>query len=343
MMNPDRSGVLCIGMALVDLGKLIDAYPALDHLAIIEETSLSTGGSALNLPVDLRQLGAQFPIELIAAIGNDANGAHILSECKRLDIGTAKVQVLQDAVTSFTDVMVERLGGRRTFFHHPGASARFHATPADLGQSTARIAHFGAPGLHRAMDQPSNGRSGWEVLIEAANQMGMHTNLELASVEADRLRDVVLPCLPHVNSIIINEIEASALVGANYEAPAAGSPPDWRALTDIAHGLIERGVQTLAVIHVPAGSVAVAQDGHEWMQGSVQVSPSEIRGATGAGDAFAAGVLLGLHDGHPVEHCLRLGAASAAACLMSPHTSAGIALADECLERAKQLGFRPTR
>lgn len=341
-MNPDRSGVLCVGMALVDIGKVIDAYPALDHLAIIEETSLSTGGSALNLPIDLRQLGARFPIELMAAIGDDVNGAYILSECKRLDIDTTNVQVITTAVTSFTDVMVEQHGGRRTFFHHPGANAHFHAAPDDVRQSAARIAHFGAPGLHQAMDRTADGRNGWEVLIQAAGELGMHTNLELASVEAGRLREVVLPCLPYVDSIIINEIEASALVGADYEAPAAGSPPDWQALTDIARGLVERGVRTLAVVHVPAGSVAVASDGRVWTQGSVRLSPAEVRGTTGAGDAFAAGVLLGLHDGLSIDRCLLLGAASAAACIMSPHTSAGIGPAEQCLERAEQLGFRPS-
>ena len=39
-----RAGILCAGTILVDVGKVIDAYPALDHLATIEQVSLSTGG-----------------------------------------------------------------------------------------------------------------------------------------------------------------------------------------------------------------------------------------------------------------------------------------------------------
>ena len=53
--NP-RAGVLCAGTILVDVGKVIDASPALDHLATIERISLSTGGPALNMAVDLRLL-----------------------------------------------------------------------------------------------------------------------------------------------------------------------------------------------------------------------------------------------------------------------------------------------
>ena len=42
---------------------MIDAYPALDHLATIEQVTLSTGGPGLNMAVDLRMLGAAFPVE----------------------------------------------------------------------------------------------------------------------------------------------------------------------------------------------------------------------------------------------------------------------------------------
>src|SRR2546430_367679 len=57
-------GVLCAGTMLVDVAKVIDAYPALDHLATIEQVSLSTGGPGLNMAVDLRMLGAALPTNM---------------------------------------------------------------------------------------------------------------------------------------------------------------------------------------------------------------------------------------------------------------------------------------
>jgi sugar/nucleoside kinase (ribokinase family) len=66
-----------------------------------------------------------------------------------------------------------------------------------------------------------------------------------------------------------------------------------------------------------------------------------VRSTTGAGDAFAAGVILGLHEGWPVERCLRLAVASAAACVRSPTTSAGIQSAEACLAEAGRAGYRP--
>ena len=63
-----REGVLCAGTILVDVAKVIDAYPALDHLATIEQVSLSTGGPGLNMAVDLRMLWAAFPIGVLGAV-----------------------------------------------------------------------------------------------------------------------------------------------------------------------------------------------------------------------------------------------------------------------------------
>ena len=99
-------------------------------------------------------------------------------------------------------------------------------------------------------------------------------------------------------------------------------------------------MSTLAVVHFPAGCVAAAPDGRTWRQGSVRVPRDRVRSTTGAGDAFAAGVLLGLHEDWPVERCLELGVAAAARCIGDEHTSAGIGPAADCLVDAARSGHR---
>jgi sugar/nucleoside kinase (ribokinase family) len=327
---------------VVDAGKVIDAYPALDHLATIEQVSLSTGGPGLNMAVDLRMLGAAFPIAMLGAIGDDEHAAFILAECARLDIDTAGVRTVPGAVTSFTDAMIERHGGRRTFFHHSGANALFDASAADLPDSPARMLHAGAPGIHPVMDRPHpGGGNGWSALLERAQAAGLHTNLELVSMAPARTAEAALPCLPHLDSIVINELEAGALTGIDAPVPTADGPVDWPALEAMALGLVEQGVSVLAVVHFPAGCAAAAPGGRTWRQGSVRLPAGQVRSTTGAGDAFAAGVILGLHEGWPVERCLRLAVASAAACLRSPDTSGGIRSAGACLAEAGRAGHRP--
>ena len=348
---PARSGVICAGSVVVDVGKVIDAYPAIERLAVIEEISLSTGGPGLNMAVDLRKLGATFPIALVGAVGDDDNGAFVLAECVRLDLDTRDVVTLPGVATSFTDAMVVRDGGRRTFFHHIGANALLDPSDVDLVASTARILHAGAPGLHPMLDAPipagpdgapAEHANGWVALLARARAAGLWTNLELVSLSPQQVREVGLPCLPHLDSLVINEIEAGALTGIEAPVPGVDGPVDWPALEAAALRLIELGVGRLAVVHHPAGCVAATAGGRTWRQGSVRLERQHVRSTTGAGDAFAAGVLFGLHDDRPVEHCLRLGAASAAACVRSMHTSDGVLPAAECLAEAERAGYRST-
>jgi len=338
-----RTGVLCAGSVVVDLAKVIDAYPALDHLAMIDQVTVSTGGPGLNLAVDLRLLGATFPIGILGAVGDDEHGAFVAAECARLGIDTTGLRRLPDAATAFTDAMVERDGGRRTFFHHIGANARFGAGAEDLEASSARILHAGAPGVHAHMDaRLPGGGNRWSALLRAAQAAGMYTNLELVSLSPERMADVARPCLPYADSLVINELEAGALTGIDAPVPGADGPVDWAALEAMALGLIESGVAKLAVVHFPAGSVAAGPGWRTWRQGSVRLAREDVRSTTGAGDAFAAGVILGLHEGWPVERCLRLGAASAAACVRGLKTSDGIRPAGVCLADADRAGYRAT-
>ncbi|HEY0932928.1 MAG TPA: carbohydrate kinase family protein, partial [Trebonia sp.] len=283
------AGILCAGSIVVDVEKVIDRYPALDHLAMIEDLSLSTGGPALNMAADLRQLGAAFPIGIAGAVGDDAHAAFILAECARLGIGTAGVRRLAGAVTSFNDIMVERDGGRRTMFLHNGANALFDGSGTELPPSATRILHAGAPGIHPLMDQRRpDGGNGWSALLQRAQGAGLHTNLELVSLEPDRIAEVAAPCLPYLDSIVVNEIEAGALTGIDAPVPTADGPVDWPALEAMASSLVERGVSVLAAVHFPAGCVAAAPGGRTWRQGSVRLPREQVRSTNGAGDAFAA-------------------------------------------------------
>jgi sugar/nucleoside kinase (ribokinase family) len=341
-------GVLCAGSVVVDVAKVIDAYPAPERLATIEQVTRSTGGPGLNLAVDLRLLGARFPVGMLGAVGDDQNGAFVRAECAGLGIDVAGLATVPGLATSFTDAMIERDGGRRTFFHHPGANARLDFAGVDPSGFAARILHAGAPGLHALLDTPTgsddgrNPGNGWSALLARAQAAGLHTNLELVSLPPERIRAVALRCLPHLDSIVVNELEAAAVLDTAAPPAGAHGPVDWAALESLAGGLVHAGVARLAVVHFPAGCVAAAPGGRTWRQGSVRVPREAIRNTTGAGDAIAAGVVLGTHEDWPVEARLRLGVAAAAACVRSAQTSEGIGPAEACLADADRTGYRAT-
>ena len=279
---------------------------------------------------------------MLGAVGDDQHGAYVLAECARLGIDTSGVATLPGVATSFTDAMVERIGGRRTFFHHIGANALFDGAAADIEGSTAKILHVGAPGLHPLMDASTPDGNGWSALLRRARSAGLHTNMELVSLAPERLVEVAPPCLPHLSSIVVNELEAGALTGIDAAVPGAEGPVDWAALEAMAHGLIARGVARLAVVHFPAGSVAADPAGRTWRHGSVRLPPERVRSTTGAGDAFAAGVILGLHEEWPVQECLRLGAAVGRRLRAgAEHVRRDRPGADCCLADAERSGYRP--
>jgi len=341
--SSERSGVLCVGSALVDYGKTIDDYPPRDGLATIEDISRSTGGAALNLSLDLRQLGAAFAVEVLGCVADDDDGSFILKACADAAIETGRVRVRDGATTAFTDVMVEREGGRRTFFTYLGTNGLLEVEPGELVGIGARILHVGNMGFHPLMEETAaDGSSGWSRFLAAAQAAGLHTNMELTTLAPERLEMLAGRCLPHLDSIIVNELEASALTGVQASAPDVNEAVDWAAMEALAQGLIERGVSSLAVVHFPAGAVAAMPAGRVLRQGSVRLTPDQVRSTTGAGDAFAAGVIYGLHEGWSVEDGLRLGAAAAAACIRDSHTSAGIGTVSECLALVDGLGYRPS-
>ncbi len=179
---------------------------------------------------------------------------------------------------------------------------------------------------------------GWRTLLAAAHARGMKTCLELYPAPADALRRHVTPCLPLTDYFVANDYETGSLTGIDM---APGGRLDWDAAEQACAMLLDMGVGELAGIHHPDGAVAIRRNGETVKRPSVKVDAREIAGSTGAGDAFYAGVLLGLHEDWPLARCLDLGNAAAATSLHSPTTSASIRPWNECLAYAAQKGLRP--
>jgi len=75
--------------------------------------------------------------------------------------------------------------------------------------------------------------------------------------------------------------------------------------------LLDGGVGKTVVIHFPEGAYGITRKGEKVFESSFQVEETEIVSTAGAGDAFCAGVLFGLHSGFPLRKCLKLGNGSA--------------------------------
>jgi sugar/nucleoside kinase (ribokinase family) len=330
------SGIACLGNLVVDVIKEIDAYPAPGHLATIAGVSHATGGLVPNCLLDLARMDPSLPLTAVGLVGRDGYGGRVESALSSAGIDTRHIGRHDTLPTSFTDVMSLR-GGERSFFHCRGANAAFGPAHIPLDDIPADILHFGYILLLDALDAPDPdfGTVLARVLADARVR-GFQTSVDVVSEQGGRFARCVAPALRHADFCVVNEIEAAAVTGiACRDARGALLPERMRPICEALRAL---GVHAWAVVHCPEGSFAF--DGrHSFCQPSLALPKEEIRGKTGAGDAFCAGVLYGARQGMALPEALRFATAAAAASLTHPSASDGLRPVAALYRMIDQYGF----
>ena len=322
--SSNRKGVLGGGNWIIDQVKMIDVYPEPTMLANISgKTHQGTGGAPFNVLVDLAKLGAKFPLFAAGAIGKDEFGQEILDICKANKIDVKNLKPTNEAPTSYTDVMTETKGGRRTFFHNRGANAIWDGSNLDFKKNKARIFHLGYLLLMDALDAKDR-KYGTKAaaLLAKAQEAGMKTSVDVVSEDSDRFSKIVAPALAHTDYCILNEIEAGKTTG--FKLREADGSLDTVAVKHSAGALLQLGVGECVVIHFPEGGFARTRDGKDYWQSSLKLPQKYIAGSAGAGDAFCAGTLFGLHEGWDLQKCLFTGVCVAAASLSDATCTDGV-------------------
>lgn len=335
----NRSGILAGGNWIVDQVKVIDVYPQPEQLANILSQKEGTGGAPYNVLINLAKMGARFPLMAAGLIGNDALGERILQDCRRFGIDTRYLKRTDLAPTSYTDVMTELKGGRRTFFHMRGANALWKADDIDFNEVSVKIFHLGYLLLLDQLDNKDH-RYGTRAaaILAAAQKAGIKTSVDVVSENSDRFKDVVTPALRHVDYCILNEIEAGKTTGLELRDPEGKLIP--AQVRRAAAELLGLGVRELVIIHFPEGAFALTQSKAEFWQPSLQIPPKDIKGTAGAGDAFCAGVLYGLHEGWELRRTLELGVCAGAACLREETCTDGMMPLEKVLALRRRYRFR---
>lgn len=147
------------------------------------------------------------------------------------------------------------------------------------------------------------------------------------------------PALKYVDYCILNEIEAGKTAG--FRIRQSDGQLDTVSLRHAAGALLQKGVREVVVIHFPEGAFARTRKGEDVWQSSLKLPAKAIVGTAGAGDAFCAGTLLGLHEGWDLKKCLETGVAAAAASLSDATCTNGVKPLAACLALAKKYGYHP--
>ncbi len=331
---------MAAGNWIIDQVKIIDVYPQRDHLANILRQSQGTGGSPYNVLIDLAKLEAPFPLMAAGLVGEDDLGRVILEDCREHRIDTKSLCQTPKAPTSYTDVMTEQNGGHRTFFHHRGANALWDGSELDFAKTSARIFHLGYLLLLDALDLPDR-KFGTKAaaLLHRAQEAGLKTSIDTVSEDSDRFVRVVPPALKYADYCILNELEAGKTTGLAIRG--ADGSLNAAVLPEAGAKLLGSGVRDWVVVHFPEGSFACSRAGGQFWQSSLNLPGKVIAGTAGAGDAFASGVLLGLHEGWEMPKCLLTGVCVAAASLFHPTCAGGIVPLADTMKLQSKYGLRP--
>ncbi len=332
-----RKGILAAGNWIIDDIKMIDEYPHQDGLTNVRSIKSNNGGAPYNVLKDLSFLGAPFPLYGAGLVGDDEKGKFIIDDIKNCNVDISNLRKTTKAPTSYTDVMTVASTGRRTFFHNRGANALFGREDLNFDVD-AKIFHMAYLLLLDKMDEiDESGRSAASYVFEEAQKKGFKTSTDIVSEASDRFQKVAPSSLPFINYLFVNEYEASKLTG--FEIVENGKINLAKA-NEVVELIIDLGVKDYVILHFPEAAIACNSKKQKFVSPSVIVPNSLIKGTVGAGDAFAAGVLLGLHENLPIAECLKYGACVAAASLFDETCSDGVKSLDEVLKLESEFGLK---
>jgi sugar/nucleoside kinase (ribokinase family) len=299
--------VVCVGIMVADvIARPIDGLPAAGSLGLVDEIALRTGGCAINTATALTRLGVR--AAAVGKVGRDALGDFLVSELAERGVAHEGV-LFDDATPTSATVALVSSDGERTFLHTPGANAHLRAEDLDHALVlSGRCLHIAGALVLDALDgEPC------AALLAEARRRRMLTTVDTVWDASGRW-DRILPSLPHTDVFMPSLAEATAISGETDPAAAAA----WLQRAGARHVVVKLGAEGCYVTGT----------------GRVPGVPVTAVDSTGAGDAFAAGLLYGLLAGWPLERAARLANAAGALATTAVGASAGAADLSETLSLA---------
>lgn len=307
-----RRGIACAGNWIVDIVHTIEAWPQKSELVRIRAEVEGTGGGAANVLLALAAFRTGLPLYALGLIGTDRHSETVRSAVIGAGADSAGLKRSDRAPTAHTHVM-NLPGDSRTFFYHPGTNdllAEDDITVEAVAAKGAAVFYLGYLNLLGKLDEiDARGVTGAARVLSRASAAGMVTAVDLVSTDRAEFRAAVEAALPQIDYLFLNEIEAARATGLSTD------PADEAALAAAARHLLGQGVRRAVVLHTPALGLWLGADGTMLLRRPDPVMPEDIVSPVGAGDAFAAGCLFGIHEGWSPDACLRLGHRAAAAAL----------------------------
>lgn len=330
MALDDKNRILCAGNFIRDHIKIVETYPAEGMLTSITEESSGTGGCAYNTLMNFAALDKELELHALGVVGDDDNGNFIIDDLQQWGVNTEKIRKTNEKPTSYTDVMTVKDTGNRTFFHNRGANALLDMPDFDTVTDWYSLIHIGYLLLLDKLDSPAgNGSTVAARVLKRLKEKGYKISVDVVSEAGDRFRNIVLPALPFIDFLVVNELEAAAITGLPLRN-AQGKIIDI-SLPESAGILLRAGVCDSVVIHFPEGAFGMTKDGRKELIPSYHIEKTNVKGTTGAGDAFCSGFLYAQIKNMNLKTSLEFGNACGAFNLLDTSATGGAVSAEEII------------
>ena len=319
-----KKSIIVAGSIIVDTINEISAYPKKGCLEQVFSIKKSLGGLVPNVGIDLKRIDPELHIYAVGQIGDDENGKFVIDSLEKEKIDTSLISINKKTPTSVDFVMSEQKG-ERTFFAYSGTNNQFCEKDIKLDRIKCDMLHLG---YFLFMEKLDNGDGA--KILKRAKQLGIKTSIDFVSDDNESKYRKIWPCLPFVDNLIINEIEASKLAGLDMSK---------NSIKDILLKLKNMGVIERIIVHSPKKSYLF--DGKEYLeQNSLFVDKKYIKGTTGAGDAFCAGALYSICCGSTNKEILEFATMCAAMSLKSIDATSAMRCKKEIVKNGKTLSRR---
>ena len=269
--------------------RLVDAEAAERIYAAMPPGEERSGGSAANTCAVAAALGAR--VAYFGKVADDQLGRVFGHDMRAGGVHFPSSPLVGGAPTARCLILVTP-DGQRTMNTFLGACVTLDQSDVDEAIAAAALVTY----LEGYLFDPPEAQRAFYKAAAAAHAAGRQVALSLSDpfcVDRHRgaFRDLVAG---HVDILFANEMEITSLYQENTFAAAAEA-----ARRDVALAVLTRSEAGSVVLR----GAEVAEIGPE---------PARVVDTTGAGDAYAAGFLVGLAAGKPLAVCGRLGSIAAA-------------------------------
>ena len=291
----------CAGILVADLfcGPLAE-FPAPGQLVTIDEMPFAVGGCAANVAVNLTTQGVD--AELLGCLGKDADGQMLQQILRDRGVNCERVVWVDHLSTSKTVILLI-VGQDRRYVHLIGANAALTAEHFEQ----AWLSELDLFYLGGVFAMPGLDPDRLLGVLKFCRTAGVSTVLDVVIPQGFKDQSSLQQLLPYVDYFLPNDEEAAQITGC-------------KSSTDQLQCLQEMGAKTVIITRGRSG-VAAIQDDVFWELGAYNVPAID---PSGAGDAFASGLIVGILRGWAMPEILRYASAVGASAIRAVGTTTSV-------------------